>query len=434
MNLESQLLGMLCDRGGRQIRLTQSEYDQAQHELCMGLAQMIWGEKGLVDSLGHVWGFVMDPRFTECEKAWYKKIKITGSATYGKNSEVEYGSVLVGDDGSLTTPRLMTLDQYAEIIGEGRHFIEVVNKRNPHYNATEPYYYFTTYDPALVKDWSDEDIWALIKQECGNYFTQKGEPNQLAKTLFQMFKADWLGLITDYALMSNIDQWVFAETGDVAPRTLRADPDNPIVHAEIEYLDRALTFRTMLRGNTVKVLIKLGGNKLSKDIEGLVLTEFEKDEVLKEVFRYKYDEIYKALPVVLSMFKNAKEVPFDERENLQLGIFRKRSKSQMAKLASGELKPLDLLDGDEESLDEEMQSLAKIQHDENLVTLFYVQIQADELVKAYPKMQNVLDIVKPYLDAANPIPQVEFDSLLDTIQDLTNIAVTDTEVGTHDGI
>jgi hypothetical protein len=41
MTFEQQLRGLMGETGTREIRLTKSEYDSVQHELCMTIAQMI---------------------------------------------------------------------------------------------------------------------------------------------------------------------------------------------------------------------------------------------------------------------------------------------------------------------------------------------------------------------------------------------------------
>jgi hypothetical protein len=406
------------ERGGREIRLTKSEYDQSQHELCLTLAQMVWGDKGLVESLGHTWFMVMDPRFAKCEKTWYKKQKITASSNNASSGVQETGNLIIDDTGNLSAPRLMSLEQYAEILGESRHYIEMLNQQRE--NEID------SMDPRSVKDWPESDLIAFIKNESPNYFTQKGEPNELARTWVKMFQEDILGLIMDYSEVSNIDQWVFVNTGDVAPRTERADPDNPIVHAEVEYLDRALTYRTMLRANVIKIMAKLGGNKLSEMIDGVELTEFEKDGILQEALSHPYDELYKSLPVVMSLLQNAKEVPFQEREDLQLGVFRQRATSMTDRIKSGELKPIDLLDG--ESFTEESERFGKIQHDEHLVTLFYVLTQAEEMAKAYPGFSAIVEIVQPLVELAEPIEDTAFEELCTRIQTLADEAIKDAEI------
>lgn len=426
MNLENQIKFALNERGGRQIKLTQSEYDQNQHELCSGIAGMLWGDKGLVESLGQTWLMVMDPRFTACEKAWYKKQRITGSATRGENSFTEYGVVTVTDQGDLESPRMMSLEQYAEIIGEGRHFVKVIRDKwtnDPNPEAAD----------VLVRHYhgvADTEMLGLIRQECPNYFTREGKPNELARTMLEMLKADWLGLILDYCEVGNIDQWVFVETGDVAHDTERADPDHPIAHAEIEYLDRSLTYRSILRANAIKVLSKLGGEKMASEFAKVTLTEFEKDEIMKEVFAQKYDELYKAQPAVLHILQTAQQQTFEHRERVQLGMFRQFAQEGIKRIKSGEQKPLDLLDGaDYES---EAEAFKRIQHDDNLKTLFYVELQALEMVKDYPGFQEVLDLVKPYLEAAEPVGGKEFEDLLEQIQDAANRATGDKSVGTHE--
>jgi hypothetical protein len=358
---------------------------------------------------------VMDPRFAKCEMAWYKKMKVTGS----EHGYQEQGIMVVADDGTLTSSRLISIEQYAEMLGEGRHFLK---QFQDYTNTTEE-------QIRQVNTWEDARLLELVKRECPNYFTKEGKANDLALVLVEMFKADWLGLILDYAEVSNLDQWVFVETGDVAHDTsIAAAEQSPIAQAEIEYLDRALMYRAVLRANAIKVVSKIGGNQLKEMIDGVQLTEFEKDVILQEVFSYPFDELYKALNVVLYTVGHAKMVPYEQREAEQLGLATKLSKQHVARLRSGEIKALDLLDGNTGQSDDEAKRFSLIRHDENLVTMFYILTQAEALVTEYPKMQAVVDICTPLLDKAEPIPDDEFKTICEKIQDLTDEATSDPEV------
>jgi hypothetical protein len=362
---------------------------------------------------------VMDPRFSECERAWHRVQKITSAASGGTPSYMETGVVIVSDDGTLATPRMMSLEQYSEIIGEGRYFLGVVRAAGK--------------EAGEVKGWEEGDLLDLVRQECPNYFDKKGDPNEAAKILVKLLRADWLGLISDYCEVGNIDQWVLVESGDVAPRVDRADPDHPIAHAEVEYLDRALTYRSILRANAIKVLAKLGGPKLEEEFSKVTLTDFEKDAVMREVFSQKYDELYKALPAVLGILQTAQEQTFDHRLDVQTGLFKGYAQAAVSAIKRGDTKPLDLLDvegsGDLES---EAEKFRKVQGDENLRTLFYIDLQAQEMVKDYPGFQAVIDLVGPYLESAQPIPQPGFESLLEEVRVKAQEAVEDPSVGTRD--
>jgi hypothetical protein len=358
-----------------------------------------------------MWNMVMDPRFAQCEKAWYRKTKITAS----QHGVQETGLLVVADDGTLTSSRLISIEQYAEIIGEGRHYAEAVDSIGD--------------DPRRVKDLSDEDLIKILMRESPNYFDKKGKPNKLAEAWVDMFKADVLGLVLDYASEANVSQWVFVDTGDVAHDTsLAAAEKNPIAQAEIEYMDRALMYRAVLRANAIKVICKLGGSKLEAAIEGLVFTEFEKDMILQTVFQYPFDQLYKALNVVLGLVEVAKKYPFEVREARQLGMAVEAAQEHAKALREGRLKPIDLMDGDHAKVSEEAQRFAKIRHDENLTAAFYMLIQAEEIVSEYPKMQAVIDILLPIMEKAEAIPQDDFEALCEQIQTMTDEATSDPEV------
>jgi hypothetical protein len=283
-------------------------------------------------------------------------------------------------------------------------------------------------DPRTVKDWSEEELIKLIRHECPNYFTKEGQPNKLAKTWVKMFQADVLGLIMDYAELPNIDQWVLAESGDVVLDQSKLPPETPVARAEIEYLDRALLFRTILRANTIKVLSKIGGEKLAKMIEGVELTEWAKDEILREVFKYNYDELYKALPRVMAILYEAKSLGFEERSKEDIRLLKEHAASLQGELKSGARKPLDLLDGDASVMSDEGVRFQKISHSENLVALFYMLVQAEGMVKDYPGFKEIVDVISPVIEKAEDIDQETFSALCEQVQSLADKAIQDTGV------
>ena len=415
MNIENQITMKMQERGGREIKLTESEYSKEQHELCLSLAEQLYGDKGLIRSLGPMWFMVMDDRFFACENIWVKKTKITAS----EHGYEELGLTVVDDLGNVGTARMISLEQYAEMIGEGRHYIEAVKKLPPPEN-----------DPKGVVGWDAPRYWGLIGQECPNYFTRENTPNELAQIHFKMLGQDWLGLISDYCPVPNLDQWVTVEHGQVVQDPSQISLETPCAHAEIEYLDRALNARAVLRANTIKVLSMMGGRKLAYEFGQVMLTESEKDRILQLVFQYDYDQIYQALPGVLQILKEARK-PFSERVREQELNFIAIASKWAKELQDGTRKPLNLITKEDQvTYDKEEQLFSKISNDEHLVALFYILTQSEGMVEGYPEFQVIVDRLLPIIELAEPINDFEFQEICQWVQGQVD-RILDTAVVIH---
>ena len=90
-----------------------------EYEYCQILHNVLWGEKGLVETLGPTWNMVHDPRFESLER----KFIIERPAVFGGDARL--GKQYV-DGESLMSHSMVELESYAEILGEGRHFHEAV--------------------------------------------------------------------------------------------------------------------------------------------------------------------------------------------------------------------------------------------------------------------------------------------------------------------
>ena len=191
--------------------------------------------------------------------------------------------------------------------------------------------------PRQVKDWPDDKLWDLIREECPNYFGKKGEPNGVATRLFDLFKADLLGLIADYAITPISDVYIELDTGDVLGQQSYIEQNGitPHVFLEVDILERALTQRAVLRATAAKILRQMGYQRVIKEELGgdIRLTDFERDTLLrmvyepKEVAGIKYEPgtnwfgfLHIVRDQVTAFLKGIKDggLSFEEREKEQL--------------------------------------------------------------------------------------------------------------------
>ncbi len=224
----------------------------------------MFGDKGLVDTLGPTWDMVHDPRFTAIENCFItqRKAVFGGDARTGINRQMADGSF---------TGSMADLEQYSEILGEGRHFYEVLSKGiiTPEEDGTGDMLPICI-DPRRFYDADKEVIWSVIKKECPNYFDRQGNSNLEAKRLHKLFRADLVGLIADYAEIANVQEWTYLDESGTLVRP--EDMDNPEIQRvwmEVECRDKALTFRAQLRCTAARILNHMG---LTRQIETMGLT------------------------------------------------------------------------------------------------------------------------------------------------------------------
>jgi len=305
------------------IQADDQEVTQEEYEYCQIITGYLFDEHiGVVKTLGPTWEMVHDPRFREIECCFVcdRKALFGGDARYGKQFVTTSGvfSSSTGD-----------LEQYAEILENGRHFAEVVRKEG--------------YDPKMFFTQPDVTIWQFIKQECPNYFSKEaGLPNKLAKSIFACIKCDLLGLIVDYAEVANIQEWIHIDTGVVVEdiTTVEVTEHNPIVWQEVDLLEKALTFRTLLRVTAARILEKMEITKWAEE-ENWTLTEFERDAVLQMVYQGNYpDNKIAIFTSVVGYIASANKRPYEEREAEQLRNSVERSQEVVTALKNGTRQPI----------------------------------------------------------------------------------------------
>jgi hypothetical protein len=373
-----RLLGIAGDEK-RIYRFLGSEVEEEEYQYCQLLDQLVFGEKGYVETLGQTWSMVSDPRFMRIESAFIvnRKAYFGGDARQGKQ--------YMSSDGVFVST-IADLEQYSEVLGEGRHFWCCIvhpeegcpvrkwheriysagsGGRQPrpeglsctckpgglilYPNDTVPE---QVTDPHGLKDASEGLLWALVRRECPNYFTQKDAPNAMAKRLFDLFRADLVGLIADYTPTPLVDAYIELDSGDVvkgAERKQDAEEEGmapeppPQVFLEVDLLEKALTYRATMRATAARILDSLHFDKILKGMAGSDprLTDLERDTLLRMVYQSEWPEgRAKLMTDLLSYVAYVTREPYEERLEDQLEEASEDALDACRALQQGELEPI----------------------------------------------------------------------------------------------
>jgi hypothetical protein len=383
------LLGL---RDGKRVyMIDQNHVSKEEYEYCQVLNRVVWGDKGMVETLGPTWNMILDPRFEVIEN----KFVIDRAAVFGGDARL--GKQYV-DGNSIMSHSMAELETYAEILGEGRHFRKIIMEDG--------------LDPQTFHTQAPTILWKYIHQECPNYFDNvKGEPNKVALRLFDLFKADLVGLVDDYAELPFLNEWVKVETGEVASETDHANThEEPLVFAEIDMLERALTMRSSLRVTAVKILDKSGLMKLlEKKYE---LTDYEIDQILKIIYTLEYDKLYEAPAQVMNYVNSISVVPYETRLAKERVTFSAASKDVIEKLKSGEIKPVSLNEQEEidRDLTPEEKQIVAIKENPHRLELFMMLVEAEMCKDA-----ATIALLTPMLDDTDTLVTEETVASVKTI-------------------
>src|SRR5271170_297709 len=309
-DLLRRVLGMMQDQTRIYQIAEEREVMRDEFEYCQVMYQIVFGEKGFAETLGPTWHMIHDPRFIVIENMMVQDRK----AIFGGDARV--GKQYFNDDGAMNST-VSDLEKYSEIIGEGRNFFNVLvhpdakcqqrmwlERIYTGHTNIKPYSGFScTCEGASTSPYEfykapEDDIWALIKQECPNRaVTQGGLHTAYGKLLYNLIRADLIGLIADYAETPLIDSYVYLRDHGVVTATETVsyiDPhgqEAPRVLQEIDILEQALTHRATLRVTAYKILKKTGFEQKLRQITGsdtFELTDVERDEILRMVYDSTY--------------------------------------------------------------------------------------------------------------------------------------------------
>src|SRR5271156_1122256 len=196
-DLLKRVFGMMQDRVRIYQIAEEREVMRDEFEYCQVMFQVVFGDKGFAETLGPTWRMIHDPRFIAIENMMVQERK----AIFGGDARI--GRQYFNDDGAMNST-VSDLEKYSEILGEGRNFHNVLahpdvtcQKRlwleriYRGFTNLKPHVGFgctcngTPTDPSLFKDAPEENVWALVKQECPNRaFTQNGDKTAYGKVMY----------------------------------------------------------------------------------------------------------------------------------------------------------------------------------------------------------------------------------------------------------
>ena len=363
------LLG-IADDAKRIYRFVEGDVQKEEYQYCQLLDTLVFGEKGYVETLGQTWAMIHDPRFSKIESEFI----VNRCAIFGGDART--GKQYMSADGMFVST-IADLEEYSEVLGEGRYFWLVLT--HPEERCPVRLWYERIYPDMLaskgakapeaskdlrcacgpvsragiagippheLKDAPDGSLWALIGQECPNYFDRTGKPNGMATRLLGLFKADLVGLIADYSPTPMVDAFIEIETGDVVHEneyTRNPLEQAPRVFLEVDILERALTYRATMRATAAKVLRSIGfQSNLKKLSRGDPrLTDYERDTLLRMVYQSDWPEDKTRLVTkLLSYISSVTMHPFEKRQKAQLALDSTIALDNCRKLREGEVQPI----------------------------------------------------------------------------------------------
>jgi hypothetical protein len=202
-------------------------------------------------------------------------------------------------------------------------------------------------------------------------------------------------LIEDYSEVPLLQDWIKLSSGDQAEEyDFLHVAEEPVVWAEVDYLERALTLRASLRVSAVKVLQRSGLMALLQ--EKYEFTDQEIDEVLKLVYQTPYEKLYEVPAKVVNYANQVRQTTADTTKRMlsQCKANSKASKEIVAKLQAGDIKPINTTDEEvERDLSPEEKQVLAIQGNPYRLELFLMFVEAEQMGDL-----KTQDIIKPILE------------------------------------
>jgi hypothetical protein len=461
-DLLQRVFGMLNDPVRIYQIAEEREVTQDEFQYCEVMYNVVFGEKGFAETLGPTWRMIHDPRFNVIEGLMI----VDRHAIFGGDARL--GKQYINDDGSFSST-VSDLEKYAEILGEGRNFHNVLLHPDSKcqvrlwleriyrgFTNLKPYAGFECtcnryntetgelirQDPGTFKWAPDEDVWALIKQECPNRaVTQAGEHTAYGQLMFDLIRADLIGLIHDYAETPLIDSYVYLRDHGVVTATesvAAIDPhgqEAPRVLQEIDILEQALTHRAALRVTAFKILKKLGVERELNERAGN-LTDMERDHLLQIIYESDYPEgdtndTFFRMNVhnweldikakVLEYINSCLETDDEVREQHQLSVEKSTAKEIIEGLKHGSIQPINHYteptaeipqDKTETEVMKYAAMMEAILSNEFKQELYLLMVQAEQVQDT-----AIVDILSPvFLTPEYPLDEQGFYQILERIR------------------
>lgn len=456
------VLGMLNDNVRIYQMVDRQEVTRDEFAYCQVMYDVLFGDTGFAKTLGPTWNMIHDPRFRVIEGMMVVERK----AIFGGDARM--GKQYFSPDGVMNSA-VSDLEKYSEILGEGRNFHNVCMHPDPAcqerlwleriyrgFTNIKPYAGFGCTctdsngqhrkDPVTIKIAPDDVVWALIKQECPNRaFTQGGSPTAYGNLMFNLIRADLVGLIHDYCETPLIDSYVYLRDHGVVTATESVafiDPhgqEAPRVLQEIDILEQALTHRSTMRVTAYKLLRKLGIESKFREMTGkdfVELTDLERDEVLRLVYDGDdYPEQHPELTFRMRLHEWEKQVEkrllayladcavwdFEERQHLQLASEKAEALSVIRGLKSGEIQSINhytepVMEIPEDTSENDVMKysamMEAIMSNEFKQELYLLMVEAER-----QGATAIIDILTPvFLTPDYPLDETGFYNILESIR------------------
>lgn len=440
--LVRNLLGLLDD--GKRVYLFHEDEVVAKEEFEYAkiIHGIVFGEKGYCETLGPSWNMVHDPRFLQVELAFVSHRR----ALFGGDTRL--GKQYISDTG-VAESTIADLEQYSEMIAEGRHFGEVLQKATSNTQAKFVH-------PRDLYKQSDEYIWDLIRQECPNYWIPENmnkpkegpfSPNLLANILFKAMKADLVGLVYDYSTVANVQEWVLLDTGDVVEDAQRQDPETKQVWLEIDLLEKALSQRATLRCTAAKILdtpairesLRFANINLGKNVK---LTDLEMDGLLQLIYSSSWpDDVMDLCLKINGYLINCASENFEIRQGQQLRKLELESSNHCKDLKAGRVQPITRYTDPEVEIEltAEQVLINEILHNPLKQSLYLLYTDAeregwqpivDRLKPIFAEPDYPMDMddfTKILQECEQYIPEDHLSSIEETVEEKNQAVITDPE-------
>jgi len=371
--------------------------------------------------------------------------------------DARLGKQYINDDGSFSST-ISDLEKYAEILGEGRNFHNVLVHPDKNcqmrlwleriyrgFTNIKPYADFgcnctgPEIEPSTFKDAPDNDVWALIKQECPNRaWNQDGSPNAYGRLIYSLIRADLIGLIHDFAETPLIDSYVYLRDHGVVTATESVafiDPhgqEAPRVLQEIDILEQALTHRATMRVTALKLLKK---TRIAEELKTADLTDTERDELLRIIYMSDYPEQQPEMTFrarldawekeikqeVLGYVAKCAEHGIEQRETDQLLSLSANSCATITGLTNGTIQPINAYteptaeipeDHNEAEVMKYASMMEAIMSNEFKQELYLVMVEAEKQHDT-----AVMDLLAPvFLTPDYPLDEKTFYNILESIR------------------
>jgi hypothetical protein len=265
--------------------------------------------------------------------------------------------------------------------------------------------------------------------------------------MFNLIRADLIGLIHDYAETPLIDSYVYLRDHGVvqAPEAVDSvDPwgqEAPRVLQEIDILEQALTHRAAMRVVAFKLLKKIGfQHKLQATYPDFQLTDYERDELLRVIYTSDYPELNEKLDpkgimhrvnvdawekriagTIWDFVEDCRKNSFDYRQQDQLLVGQTKAQRTVDLLLHGQMQPINTYTEPTEEIPEDRTESEVMAYSDMVTAIMGNEFKSElYMVLIEAEKQNdtaVIDILTPvFLTPDYVLDEKGFYNILESIR------------------